>query len=168
MKRMLLQSEQGSTVVEFAVIATVLFTIVFGIIEFSLVVFDQHILTNASREGARAGIVMRAPRLPDRAVVTSDPPCYLDAYELLPDGTCVPAGVIDIVERYSEEHMVSFQPSIAPVTTVTRPWLSLVPPTPRFGDELTVRVTYQYHFMFLSGIGLGPITLQAETRMRIE
>ena len=60
MKKIKLRDEQGAVTVEFAIISILLFTIVFGIIEFGLLMFDKHVLTNASREGARAGIVMRA------------------------------------------------------------------------------------------------------------
>jgi len=37
-----------------------------------------------------------------------------------------------------------------------------------FGTQLEVSVTYPYNFLFLSSLGLGPITLTAETRMRME
>ncbi|MBW2187821.1 MAG: pilus assembly protein [Deltaproteobacteria bacterium] len=40
--RNLAQNEQGTTMVEFAFIVVVLFTIVFGIIEFGVLLFDQH------------------------------------------------------------------------------------------------------------------------------
>ena len=63
MKRMRLRGERGAAAVEFAITAVVLLMIVFGIIEFGILMFDKHVLTNASREGARAGIVMRIPRL---------------------------------------------------------------------------------------------------------
>ena len=68
MKRMRLRGERGAATVEFAIIAVVLLMIVFGIIEFGILMFDKHILTNASREGARAGIVMRITRLPDKDI----------------------------------------------------------------------------------------------------
>jgi len=63
MKRMSWRDEKGAAAVEFAVVAGLFLMIVFGIIEFGILMFDQHILTNASREGARAGVVMRAPRV---------------------------------------------------------------------------------------------------------
>ena len=144
MQRILRRRERGAATVEFAIIAIILFLFVFGIIEFGILIFDKHILTNASREGARAGIVMtEGPRVSD-------------------------AEIQNIVKGYAQRHMMSFRASIVPITTVTRPWLLLVPPKPHFGDELTVNVTYQFHFMFLSGIGLGPINLTAETRMKME
>lgn len=50
---------------EFALVLPVLLLILFGIIEFGLVMFDQAVITNASREGARAGIVLKTPSLSD-------------------------------------------------------------------------------------------------------
>ena len=166
--KLLVRGERGAATVEFAIIAIVLLTIVFGIIEFGILMFDEHILTNASREGARAGIVMQVPRLPDRAISIVDPDCPYDHFRVLPDDTCIPAGVIDIVEWYALENLVTFGAPSVPITTVTRPWLSRVPPVPNFGEELTVTVTYPYDFLFLSFFGLGPIPLKAETRMRME
>ena len=43
----------GAAAVEFAVIAPVLFTLIFGIIEFSRVLMVQHTLVDASRDAAR-------------------------------------------------------------------------------------------------------------------
>jgi hypothetical protein len=52
-----LRSESGAAAVEFALLLPVLMLILFGIIEFGLALHQQAILTNASREGARLGIV---------------------------------------------------------------------------------------------------------------
>lgn len=57
---------------EFALILTILLMVLLGIIEMSLALYDKAILTNASREGARAGIVLSSPKMSDaqiRAVV---------------------------------------------------------------------------------------------------
>ena len=151
MKRMRLRSERGAASVEFAMIAVVFLIIVFGIIEFGILMFDKHVLTNASREGARAGIVMRNPRLPDEDIK-------------------------DIVIKYAEDHMVGFGASS---TLDFGPWPGEVPDvwiSPAeadrvgvlFGTELIVKVKYPFNFLVLSGFGLGPITLEAETRMRME
>ncbi|MDX5376894.1 MAG: pilus assembly protein, partial [Halomonas sp.] len=53
------QRQRGSEVVEFAISASLLFILLFGIIEFSVALFDKATLTNASREGARTGILYR-------------------------------------------------------------------------------------------------------------
>jgi hypothetical protein len=153
--KILVRGERGAATVEFAIIAIVLFTIVFGIIEFGILMFDKHVLTNASREGARAGVVMRIPRLSK------------DDIEV-------------IVNKYAKEHMVTFGLPADPVIDPTWVWHKKEkPPIPpiilkesstnlSFGDELEVKVTYDFDFLFLSNLGLGPITLTAETRMRME
>jgi len=56
-----LRSESGASAVEFALLLPVLMMILFGIIEFGMALYRQAILTNASREGARLGIVQSAP-----------------------------------------------------------------------------------------------------------
>ena len=43
--------------VEFAIVAPIFFLLVFGMIEFGRVVMVQQLLTNASREGARLGVL---------------------------------------------------------------------------------------------------------------
>lgn len=47
----------GAAAVEFAVVAPVLFLLVFGMIEFGRMVMVQQVLTNASREGARIAVL---------------------------------------------------------------------------------------------------------------
>jgi hypothetical protein len=51
--------QRGTETVEFALTATLVFILLFGIIEFGLVLFDKATLANASREGARVGILYR-------------------------------------------------------------------------------------------------------------
>jgi len=59
MKMRSLRKQQGAEVVEFAIASILLFLILFGIIELSVALFDKATLTNASREGARTGILFR-------------------------------------------------------------------------------------------------------------
>lgn len=60
--------ERGASAVEFALLLPVLMIILFGIIEFSMALYRQAILTNASREGARLGIVQSNPPITTAAV----------------------------------------------------------------------------------------------------
>lgn len=48
---------RGAAVVEFAVVAPLLLTIVFGIIEYGYVFMVQQTLTNAAREGCRIAVL---------------------------------------------------------------------------------------------------------------
>lgn len=49
--------ESGQALVEFALVAPLLFLLLFGIIEFGRFVYTSHILNEATREGARYAIV---------------------------------------------------------------------------------------------------------------
>jgi Flp pilus assembly protein TadG len=57
-----LKNERGGSLIEFVLTAWVLFLVLFGIIEFGLILYNQAVITSASREGARYGIVSRSPR----------------------------------------------------------------------------------------------------------
>ena len=52
-----LQNNRGVAAVELAICLPVLILLVCGSIEFGLLFYNQQVITNASREGARAGIV---------------------------------------------------------------------------------------------------------------
>ena len=60
-----LKTQKGAAAVEFAIILPVLLILLFGIIEFGIILYDKAMITNASREGARAGIVYSDPIIPD-------------------------------------------------------------------------------------------------------
>ena len=55
-------NERGASAVEFALLLPVLMLVLFGTIEFGMVMYSREVLTNASREGARAGIVQQIPK----------------------------------------------------------------------------------------------------------
>jgi len=54
--------QRGSTVVEFALVLPVLLLLLFGIVDFGIVLYDKAVITNASREAARAGVVYATPQ----------------------------------------------------------------------------------------------------------
>jgi len=60
--------QQGAAAVEFALILPVLLLVVFGIIELSLALYDKAVITHASREAARAGIVLSSPKMTDAQI----------------------------------------------------------------------------------------------------
>lgn len=49
-------NERGATAVEFAVVAALLFIILFGILEFGFIFMQEHYIANAAREGIRIGV----------------------------------------------------------------------------------------------------------------
>lgn len=56
-------SEGGAASVEFALLLPILLLMLLGTMDLGLALYNKSVLTNASREGARAGIVLRSPKL---------------------------------------------------------------------------------------------------------
>ncbi len=57
------QRMAGAAAVEFSLIFPLLLFATFGAIEFATGLYDKAIVTNASREAARAGVVLKSPAL---------------------------------------------------------------------------------------------------------
>jgi len=132
--------QSGQSVVEFALVLPLLLIILFGIIEFGICLYDKAIVTNASREGARHGIISQDPRVTDSEIT-------------------------DVVNNYCSTHLVTFSAN-SPQTAIIRP--SNTPYT--YDDELTVTVTYNYGWLIMPGfLGIpNPVQLSATTVMRFE
>ena len=73
--KVLLNNQRGTSAVEFAIVLPLLVVFVFGIIEFGLLFYDKAMVTNASREAVRAGIVYRDP-----AVTVAEMQSVVDSY----------------------------------------------------------------------------------------
>jgi hypothetical protein len=58
------RGERGSAAVEFAIVLPILVLVLFGVVDFSIAMYDKTIVTSASREGARFGAMFRSD--PDR------------------------------------------------------------------------------------------------------
>lgn len=68
------RQQQGLATVEFAIVGTLLLTILFGICDMAILLCNQAIITNASSEATRSGIAYRNPLLTDtqiKAVATN-------------------------------------------------------------------------------------------------
>jgi len=65
------RSEQGAAMVEFAIVAPLLFMLILGTIDFGRALFVYNNLTNAAREGARLAAA-RATQDPASATVKAD------------------------------------------------------------------------------------------------
>jgi Flp pilus assembly protein TadG len=61
-QRLRSKSQEGAGLVEFAVVAPLLAVLLFGLLEFGLSVYSKEVLTSASREAARFGVVYTTPR----------------------------------------------------------------------------------------------------------
>jgi Flp pilus assembly protein TadG len=137
-----LRNERGAAAVEFAIVLPLLLFVVFGIIEFSIIFYDKAMITNASREGARAGIVYRP----------GDPPRLTEQE------------IKDVVDTYLQTHLISFGGTSS--ATVTAPAAGSATGTP-----LTVTVDYTYNFLLLPNFMdslTGGLDMQAQTIMRME
>ncbi len=133
------QNQKGVAVVEFALVLPMLLVLAFGIIEFSLILFDKAVITNASREGARAGIVAGDPRVSD-------------------------AAIIGVANNYFSTHVVSLGPNNPSSVTVAREGNNFGDDL-----TVTVSYSYGFLVLpnFVTGI-TGPLTLTATTVMKME
>jgi Flp pilus assembly protein TadG len=62
-------NERGAVAAEFALLLPVLLTILFGIIEFGMIMYGREVVTNAAREGTRAGIVQGPPKRTEGEII---------------------------------------------------------------------------------------------------
>jgi Flp pilus assembly protein TadG len=79
---MKLRTEDGAAAIEFALVLPILLLLVFGIIEFGFALYNKEVITNASREGARYGIIAGDPR-PTTAQIQSVVTTYLSKMPLV-------------------------------------------------------------------------------------
>ncbi|RMD00360.1 pilus assembly protein [Clostridium autoethanogenum] len=68
-----LNNEKGQALVEFAIILPILLLIVMGIVQFGMVINSYITIENASREGARAGIIGSTDQEIQYLIVTTSP-----------------------------------------------------------------------------------------------
>jgi Flp pilus assembly protein TadG len=150
-----MKSQKGAAAVEFAIVLPLLVLLLFGIIEFSTVYYDQAVITNASREGARAGIVF----FYDVNAEEQDRKSYAETKAK------------DAARRYcgndTKSRLISFAAGV-PTVTVNANLEGDGDP----GDNLTVTVGYHYDYLvipnFATGLDEGGIDLSATTLMRLE
>lgn len=141
------RNERGAAAVEFAILLPLVVLILFGGIEYGLVMFNQQVITNASREAARAGIVVGSDSVDDPTV-------------------------LQIALDYCQNYLVTFEaPAPSPTVTITRDAGN----STEFGHPLTVTVQYSYQFLLLpnisslfGGVYSSSLPLEAKTTMRHE
>ena len=132
--------QNGAATVELAIIMALIFLpLVFGIIEFSFLLYDKSMITNASREGARAGIVYSYPDPVSDAEIES------------------------VVNNYCQDYLISFGASSV-TTTITREGTNHGDDL-----TVTLTYPYIFLVLpdFVTGL-VGDITLTSETIMRME
>jgi Flp pilus assembly protein TadG len=141
---MKLRTEDGAAAIEFALVLPILLLLVFGIIEFGFALYNKEVITNASREGARYGIIMACPTRPTASQIQNVVTTYL-----------------------SKMPLVGWNASKA-TTTVTGAGAACGTGS---GSDLTVMVNYPYSFLVLQNLIPGfnkSITLSAQTLMKLE
>ena len=153
-------NQKGATIVEFAIVLFLLLTLIFGITEFGLFIFNRQVITNAAREGARAGIVSRTTRLSNSdiaAVVVG----YAEDYLITFGDDVLTAGDVHIDEI--DEDLSNGLDANKRCTVFEFEFNNI-----DYRCDLEVTVNYTYEFLFLSNLGIGPINLQAISVMRME
>ena len=144
----LIGNEKGTTAVETAIIIMLLLIFIFGIIEFGLLLFNKQVLTDASRRGARAGIVVGLDR--------SNP--VADFYYV----TVKNAEAFEWCTQY----LVTFGSGIPYMDPAADDYIDKEPPAgPSRGDDLKVSLRYDYDFLFFP---FPTVHLAADTIMKFE
>lgn len=142
----ILFNRRGATLVEFALILPLLIILIFGIIEFGLIMYDQQVITNAAREGARYGIVMTDP---------------------LNDGdNRTPDLIMGVATNYASTHLITLGSAGGNFTsTAGAPTPGGYCDTLSSGTPLTVSVTYDYAFLVVRNFlpSLSPVIQLAST-----
>jgi len=64
------ERQEGVSVVELALTLPIIVVLLFGLLEFGLVVYSKGVISNASREGARFGVVYTTPRKTEAEIQT--------------------------------------------------------------------------------------------------
>jgi len=144
------KSNRGQTLIEFALIIVLLFILILGIMEFGIILYDKSVLTDACREGARAGVVFRA-----------DPATF--AYDPLTE-----AEIKTVIDNYIQKRLLTFGAPFDATNDVDITW---DPNPPTHGGEIDVRVNFTYSFLALPNLGnmgTGTLNLSARSVMRME
>jgi hypothetical protein len=147
-----LKREDGAAAIEFALVLPILILLLFGIIEFALALYNKEVITNASREGARAGIVQVTPRR---------------------DTTYIEGVAKDYLKKAAwDESKASISISLAPQAECQELDPLFSPGSCGvFSDCLKVKVDYPYSFLVLPNFIAGfdkNITLSATAVMKCE
>jgi hypothetical protein len=142
--------------------------------------FNKHIITNASREGARAGIVSREDRFEDVdgnvvddivEAVVNNWVNNLITFGDTDEGATVDIEIFDCADEDADCEAVYDlgDPSTGSFHEFEEdPPYDWDNPCRDFECPLRVTVRYDYEFLVLSIFGFGPITLDGTSEMRME
>lgn len=140
MSRTKINDQKGAVAVEFAFVLPLLIVLLVGIMEFGLILYNQQVITNACREGTRAGIVARSPRL-DLTAITG------------------------VVNAYTQAHLVTFGNATSATTVIDNSGGTSFGDN----LTVTVTFDYDFLVLsnFISSLA-GGLTLSAQTVMKYE
>ena len=135
-------NQKGASAIEFAIILPVLVVLLFGALEYGLAMYNKQVITNAGREGARAGIAG--------------------------DGA---TDIDGIVKDYCNGRLMTWADGIwhdgdGNPPSVTLSGAGCVFPV--FPNNLKVTVTYLHKFLVAGIIGFDDKTIYSATVMKME
>jgi Flp pilus assembly protein TadG len=161
----LLDDEQGSSLLEFAVVLPLLVVFVVGIFDFSGAFNQKQKIEQAAQEGA---IIAGAQPMSDIQSSDSNPASLLPvvtavfnslvASGILPNGVCGPPGTVSgplagtLTWTYTISGCSSGTSTDQVIIVINRGWVSAAATAAAVGT--TVQVTYPYHWRFNSVIQL--------------
>ena len=146
--------QRGSQAVEFALVLPFLVLVIFAVIDFGIIAYNKAVITNASREAARRGIILSA------ATWNTDT-------------------IKQVACNYARDALITVSTGTRTSTCsgTADPVVAVTPATaPAFADPVTVTVTYSVNgFSLGTWLSLGttsnvgsPLTLTASTQMNHE
>ena len=168
-RKSILRPQQGAAAVELAILLPFLAVLVFGIIEFGLLLYNQQVITNASREGARAAIMGHCPGAVGMVRKTdAEIKQIVTDYCIDPNDT-TKKRLITFAPPAPNDIQTTVNPSptdCTPGAEILGVWTGGSGLT--IGDDVTVAVTYNYTFLVPSLLGFGPTKLlSARTAMKM-
>jgi Flp pilus assembly protein TadG len=136
------KNQEGAGLVEFAILAPILVILLFGLLEFGLSLYAKEVVTNASREGARYGVVYCNPRKTRDQIITQ---------------------VQDYLTRSGFTDTANITVNPDPATMKSNDLLTVSVSYP-----YTFQVMPSFFASFFDSSMAGTVTLQANTVMRME
>ena len=167
--KILLIDEKGQSLVEFALVTLfIILPVVFGIIDGSILFYKWVVVTNAAREGARAGAIYHytgsAPAVGPKGEVDMVDAARRDAIMGAVDATIGP--LVSIQWSQADDWEILYDPDYECVLTKPAPCGGY--DVYRNGTLVTVEITHTHSPYVGLVIGVDRIDLTASATMRIE
>ena len=132
-KKIIIKDQKGVAAVEFAIVISLMVMFFAGIIEFGVLFYNKQVIANASREGARAGVI-----------------AFSAGGKYFSDDDAIKS----IIANYCANHLIAFRNAheLDPDNDID---FATGRTTFLFETPFTVTVRYEYSFLLPSLIGLG-------------